>query len=125
MPDDARLLLVGEARPYYVFPDNSYYVVFNQNPFFALVAMHQDSEQIIAWLRVHGYTHVLVNWSEIRRLERSYGFNPPITEAQLGEVMAKLTQKEIKLVKAFAHPAHATIRYVDLFQVPAASGEKH
>lgn len=79
LPQDARVLLVGEARGFYFQRDIDYTVVFNHNPFVAAIRGSKSAEDIVAWLGGHGYTHVLVNWSEIRRLARTYGFAREVT----------------------------------------------
>jgi len=72
--DDAKILLVGEARAFYFRRDVDYQVVFNRNPFVEAVRHTSSDEAIVDWLRAQGYTHVLVNWLEIERLRGSYGF---------------------------------------------------
>jgi hypothetical protein len=73
------------------------------------------------WLGGRGYSHILVNWSEVRRLERTYGLAPPTTPPQLERTIARLEQEGLSLVRAFNHPepeVHA--RYVELYAVPHA-----
>jgi hypothetical protein len=77
----AKILLVGEARAFYFRRPVSYNVVFNRNPFAQVVRTSRSERQILDWLADEGYTHVLVNWLEIRRLRASYGFAAEIDEA--------------------------------------------
>jgi len=77
LPDNAKVLLVGEARALYVRRNADYYVAFNRNPLLEMVHDAVDAPAMMDRLREKGYTHVLVNWSEIRRLERTYGLAPP------------------------------------------------
>ena len=85
LPEDARLLLVGEARAFYCLRDNDYTVVFNRNPFAEAVAV--GPAHVREWLGVNGYTHVYVGWAEIDRLRRSrYGFPEVVTRASLNEL---------------------------------------
>jgi hypothetical protein len=74
LPEDARLLLIGEARPFYFKRRADYGVVFNRNPFVEAARSASRPEDVIGWLRRNGYTHLLVHWAEIARLRRSYGF---------------------------------------------------
>jgi hypothetical protein len=67
----------------------------------------------VDWLRQHGYTHVLVNWSEIARLRRSaYGYPAEVQP----ELFAALIQAGLRHVQTFVirelqHP------YADLYEV--------
>jgi len=69
-----KTLLVGESRAFYFTKPVDYTVVFNRNPFAEVVARADSESQIITWFQKRGYTHVLVNFSEISRLSRTYGF---------------------------------------------------
>ncbi|MCH8242687.1 MAG: hypothetical protein IH897_08760, partial [Planctomycetes bacterium] len=80
LPSDAKILLVGEARAFYFRRPVSYNVVFNRNPFAQVVRNADSDQQIVDWLVDEGFTHVLVNWLEIKRLRASYGFAPEIDE---------------------------------------------
>ena len=118
LPDDAKVLLVGESRVFYFRRNVDYCVAFNRSPFLEMIHA-ADAPGVMDWLGGRGYTHVLVNWSEVRRLERTYGLAPPTTAAQLERVMARLQQEGLSLVRAFNHPnpeLHA--RYVELYAVP-------
>jgi len=80
LPDDARVLLVGDARGFYYQRDIDYWVVFNHSAFVDAVRESSAPEDVTAWLRSHRFTHVLVHYAEIDRLRRSaYGFPPSIT----------------------------------------------
>jgi len=81
LPEDAKILLVGEARALYFRREVDYCVVFNRNPFVEAVRAAGSDEEIVAWLRERGYTHVVVNWTEVARLARTYGFAEEITPA--------------------------------------------
>jgi len=69
-----RILIVGDARRLYLLPNADYCVVFNRNPF-AEAAETLSARRLIRWLQNQGYSHVYVDWSEMRRLRNSrYGF---------------------------------------------------
>lgn len=69
-----RVLMIADARRFYLDRGVDYCVVFNRNPF-AEVAERMSAGELIAWFREQGYTHVFVNWSEMARLRGSrYGF---------------------------------------------------
>ena len=85
LPEDARVLLVGEARAFYCLRDIDYTVVFNRNPFAEAVAA--GPTHVREWFGVNGYTHVYVGWGEIDRLRRSrYGFPEAVTRASFNEL---------------------------------------
>jgi len=97
LPADAKVLMVGDARTFYVRPENDYCVTFNRNPLAMVLGQYAHSVPspererqgpdalsvaLFDWLRGRGYTHVFVNWAEISRLRNSqYGFAPAITPA--------------------------------------------
>jgi hypothetical protein len=74
LPDGSRVLLVADAAVFYMPSNVDYAVVFSRNPFGEAVARAGSDAEIMAWLRERGYTHVVVNWSEMERLRRTYGF---------------------------------------------------
>ncbi|MDO8631513.1 MAG: hypothetical protein Q7R41_13590 [Phycisphaerales bacterium] len=129
LPENAKVLLVGESRAFYFRRKVDYCVAFNRSPFLEMIhaadalpgltTRATRATGVMDWLGGRGYTHVLVNWSEVRRLERTYGLAPPTTAAQLKRAMARLAQEGLSLVRAFNHPnpeVHA--RYVELYAVP-------
>ena len=71
----------------------------------------------MTWLRHKGYTHVLVNWSELRRLTRTYGFSPAIGYEDLHERFEGMTAAGLNLLRAFPYPT-INARYVELYEVP-------
>lgn len=128
LPEGAKVLLVGEAGALYFRRNVDYCVAFNRSPFLEMIhaadappgltTWAARAPGVMDWLGGRGYTHVLVNWSEVRRLERTYGFAPPTTAAQLERAMVRLEQEGLALVRAFNHPnpeVHA--RYVELYAV--------
>jgi len=115
VPTKSKVLLIGEARPFYFQRKVDYCVVFNRNPFVEAVrAADSDPARVIQWLRDNRYTHVLVNWAEIYRLRRSsYGFPPEITEDLFVRLMqAGLTPVEPIVDSVFDRP------YGWLYRVP-------
>jgi hypothetical protein len=112
LPPDARLLLIGEARPFYLAHAADYHTVFNHHPL-AEIAETGSPLEIINWLRETRYTHLLVNWAEVQRLRATYGFSEAITP----EMFASLERAGLTLVHAQPHPATQD-RYVELYAVP-------
>jgi hypothetical protein len=118
LPADSRLLLLGDARPFYLSPPVDYCVAFNRNPFFESIKQTVGSKETIEWLRAKHYTHILIHWSEVRRIAKTYGFSPPLGEEELATAINELTASGLKLVRSFSHPALHGIRYVELYEVP-------
>lgn len=81
---EGRVMMLGDARAFYVEGRSDYFVVFNRNPFAEAAGawrMDRTSASPAEWLRERGYTHLYVDWMEIRRLSRSrYGFWPGVAE---------------------------------------------
>jgi 4-amino-4-deoxy-L-arabinose transferase-like glycosyltransferase len=114
LPADARILMVGDARAFYLRRTVDYCVVFNRSPFVELVESGAPAAEIIEWLRQEGYTHVLVNWAEIRRLSNSrYSFSPMIQR----ELFTRLTQAGLFPIASFPAAPHAGSSQSMLYQV--------
>jgi len=112
LPEDAKILLVGDARAFYFQREVDYCVIFNRNPFVETVRStggNRDGD-IVGWLRDQGYTHVLVNWSEVSRLSNTYGFAPQITPA----LFERLASHGLSVMREFSHPT-GTDRYATLY----------
>lgn len=117
LPPGSRLLMIGDARPFYVLPPADYFVAFNHNPFLALIAEGASPQKNVDWLRSSGYTHVLVHWSEIRRLERTYGLSPSVQEGTIAAAVSGMKNGGLSLARSFAHPSGESGPYVDVFKV--------
>jgi len=117
LPDDARLLMLGDARAFYINRRVDYHVVFNRNPFAAAVRAARRPEDIIAWLHDRGYTHVLVHWGEISRLRRSrYGFPAEINTALFAKLIERNSHPALRMFHEFRRP-NAPQPYVTLYRV--------
>ncbi|HNQ24610.1 MAG TPA: hypothetical protein PKK06_16120 [Phycisphaerae bacterium] len=115
VPADARVLLVGEARAFYFRRPVDYFVVFNRQPFAEAVRAARAGTEVLDWLRREGYTHVLVNWWEIQRLQRTYGFPPEIDET----LLRSLEILGLRLMEEYTLPLGAT-PYATLYEVPGS-----
>lgn len=113
----SRVLVVADARRFYLDRGADYCVVFNNNPF-AEAADEISPEQLLAWLRDRGYDHVLVNGGEMRRLRGSrYGFWKSIDE----ELFKRLEAAGLSRVAEFTLDGEAGAPpYATLFQIPPA-----
>lgn len=88
LPDGSKILFVGETRGFHSQKNFVTSTVFNINPFIKLLKTCKNSEEIYKNLKNKGFTHILINFSEIRRINSTYKiFN--------------LTSDEIKLFEDF------------------------
>jgi hypothetical protein len=102
----SRVMLVGEARTFYLQTPHDYATVFNHHPLALAVGQFMPdvtatatapdtadsrvsdpgARKVLKWLADRGITHVLVNWWEMERLQATYGL-----EANLnGNLFARL-----------------------------------
>lgn len=117
LPLDARILMVGDSRAFYFKRQVDYCVAFNRNPFFEAVRTSATAQELLNWLSDQGYTHVLVNWSEIGRLASTYGFSPAVSPRQLEQTFDRLSTAGLRQLRGFLHPQKRT-RYVELYEIP-------
>lgn len=108
-----RVLVVADARRYYLGAGADYHVVFNRNPF-AEAAAERSPAELIDWLREHEYDFVYVDWSEMARLRNSrYGFWKSIDRGLFERLMAA----GLRPVEDFTVGENAGV-YSTLFEVP-------
>ncbi len=94
-PPGTLVMLVGEARTFYVSPPCDYATVFNHHPLADAVRETPEPGAVLAWLNGRGYRYILVNWLEMDRLRRTYGFHAEIDRSLFERlVTAGLTVKE-------------------------------
>lgn len=85
LPADARVLCVGEAQVFDAEFALVYNTVFDRSLFQEWFAEERsnvpakdlplrDAKDIRATLQTHGITHVFVNWAEIERYRKTYGY---------------------------------------------------
>ena len=79
LPENSRILMVGDATSFYWARSVEYNTVFNTNPLAQQVRKGSTPGQIINWLAQEGFTHIYVDFSEISRLSATYGYPPEIT----------------------------------------------
>lgn len=72
LPQGSRVLLIGEARVYYLEVPTVYSVVFSDGAIEGILA--GGPESALARMRELGITHIYVNWVEVRRLRETYGY---------------------------------------------------
>jgi hypothetical protein len=99
-PPNARVLLVGESRPFYIPCRYIYNTVFDQSPWLDLLQSDTPPSDIIARLRQAGVTHIFINWHELARLQKYYHYAPNLTRQSI----ARLLPADLKLVSATPLP---------------------
>ncbi|MBI4718616.1 MAG: hypothetical protein HY763_12475 [Planctomycetes bacterium] len=114
LPAESKLLLVGDARAFYIRRPVDYCVVFNHSPLTDLVRSGAAAGDVVAWLRSRGYSHVLANWAEIDRLRGTYGFPVEIDTS----LFDRLEAAGLVRAQEFPHP-RGSGRYVTLYRVPS------
>ena len=72
LPENARLLMVGETLPFYFEREMVAPSAFDVHPLQGIATPEKNPREILKELRALGFTHVLVNWSEWRRLGDTY-----------------------------------------------------
>ncbi|MDX2198538.1 MAG: hypothetical protein SF069_06145 [Phycisphaerae bacterium] len=82
-----RLLLIGDAAPFYITAPHRYTVVFNRDPWLEF-SKNAAAVESIDWLRSNGFSHVVFCWPEIDRLAGTYGFAAHVTRAWLQSLVA-------------------------------------
>lgn len=82
-----KVLMVGDARAFYLDSKVDYCVVFNRNPLDSAARRYRP-RRVLEWLKDRGYTHVYVDWGEMKRLRGGrYGFWQSIDEAFFGRLV--------------------------------------
>lgn len=72
LPDNARLLFLGDTMTYYYRRDFVAPSAFDVHPLHGIATPEKNPREILRELRALGFTHVLVNWPEWRRLGDTY-----------------------------------------------------
>jgi len=89
---DAKVMLVGEARTFYLKTPCLYAVVFNRHPLAEARQRLHDDKAILQWLGQQGVTHIYVDWLEMNRLRSTYGFDKEVEP----ELFARLKEAGLK-----------------------------
>jgi len=114
LPANANVLMIGDARAFYMQRALDYCVIFNSSPFVEIVEKTNNTGDVLQALRDRKYTHILVHWHEIARLRRTYGFSPKVTP----DLFDRLETAGLKRLREFSHPDVAG-RWVELYEIPS------
>lgn len=109
---EARVMLIGEARTFYLRRPGEYAVVFSRHPLAEARRRLVDPEAVAEWLRRRGTTHMLIHWVEIRRLRTSYGYEPDLDD----DFLADLIETGTTSAESFYYPGRQR-PYATLFEV--------
>ncbi|MFA5974717.1 MAG: glycosyltransferase family 39 protein [Elusimicrobiota bacterium] len=74
LPGATRLLVVGDQRGYYYEKPTGITPVFNENPLASWANAAADAEALRDRIRAQGYSHLVVNHKEMKRLEAYHLF---------------------------------------------------
>lgn len=110
---NAKVMLIGEARTFYLRRKCDYAVVFNHHPLAQAAREIPDDEELLEWLRAQGCTHVLAHWAELGRLDGTYGLDSGLDDALIQRLMAA----GMKQVQSFRLEDNDS-PYATLFEVP-------
>jgi len=113
LDERVRVLLVGEARTFYIRRPCEYAVAFNHHPLAMAARQNPDGSALVAWLRDRGITHLLAHWVEIDRLQASYGLEPEIDR----ELFERLKEAGLRESASFRYE-EGRPPYATLFEVP-------
>lgn len=69
---DSKILLIGEARSYYIERKVFVNSVFDENPVVAWTRESETVEDLTRKFREHGITHVMFNMKELMRFQKQY-----------------------------------------------------
>ena len=111
--EEVNVLLVGEARTFYIRRPCAYATAFNHHPLAEASRQNPDGAALIAWLQERGITHLLAHWDEIDRLQATYGLDPEIDRA----LFERLTAAGLKASASFSYEK-GQAAYATLFEVP-------
>lgn len=127
-----RLALLGEARAFYFTETVDYWTTFNHNPIYARLLRSNsqtgvgdantadDNAAFVQWLASRGYSHIYIDWSEVRRLARTYGSNPPMSDQELHRLIAPFRGAGLRVVCTVPDPVGSDsegLPMVELFAI--------
>jgi hypothetical protein len=72
LPTNATLLFIGECRPFYFDRISVSPYPFHEHPLTTWIGETDSAEQLLDTMRREGFTHVILNTSEFRRLRDHY-----------------------------------------------------
>ena len=104
----ANVLLLGEARPFYVRAEYSYNTVFDRCCLADRFAEGRRTDEILLALQQQSFTHLYVNWHELARLQRTYAFATAVDRTNISR-LSRHGLKEIIPTDQSASPDNWTL----------------
>ena len=74
LPQDAKVLLVGEAATFYIRRKFISSTVFDQKPLEEMLRKRPGPEKVAGRLQASRITHIFCNWREVERLNSTYAY---------------------------------------------------
>jgi hypothetical protein len=110
LPESSRVLLIGDAKPFYYRIDRiSYQTTWDRGPLSRVMrAFPDDTARWSDELRQEGFTHVLIDASMLRRWEES-GWNDPLLTAE----------RVLKFADAHCQPLYRYPNEITLYKLTA------
>lgn len=97
MPGEKKVLMIGEARAFWLPKGTAYAVVFAQHPLFQLLKECSSAAEVREKLRARGITHLYINWHELVRLHATYYKAYSLTPAEQQRLYELLSRETIYL----------------------------
>ncbi|MDF0643583.1 MAG: hypothetical protein P0111_06100 [Nitrospira sp.] len=97
VPSDARLLFIGESRPFYFERSTLAPYPFHEHPLAVWLKDATSADQVVDHLRAEGITHVVLNTREFKRLHDAYhvlafdGTDGPLLDQRLKRLPGSMT----------------------------------
>ncbi|MGI9013342.1 MAG: hypothetical protein ACR2GY_03740 [Phycisphaerales bacterium] len=95
---DARVLLIGDATPFYITCDVAYATVWDTHPLVTALAETASEKDALTHLRAAGYTHVFVNTTMLEVWQRSGWLDPSLKADRI----IPLLDRETTQLRVFA-----------------------
>ena len=115
-PSSRTFLVADASRLLYIRNPILYHSAFDADPLGEMIrTVGDDARDITDWLGHKGITHVWVNWSELERLHRTYGYDRDVTARRLTRIA-----EEARWVAIDGYPQRGGDRYrhATLFRLP-------
>lgn len=91
LPDNAKVLFLGEATPFYYKANITYQTTWDRGPLSEIIRADPDQPTTwIAQLRELGFTHILINYVMIQRWEEAQWNDPLINTANMYSLTKQL-----------------------------------
>ncbi|MBI5238947.1 MAG: hypothetical protein HY926_00600 [Elusimicrobia bacterium] len=115
LPKDAKVLVLGESRTYYIERDCVAATVFDHNPFWLAAAEARDGEDLYARVKELGVTHVLLSAQQLIFRRDSPGILP--RPAARGRAVREFWARRLRLLFEDRQDAGSNPRWLLVYEV--------